>query len=334
VTEIPLILSSLAAAPAERAALATLVSVRGSSYRRPGARLLLLEGGARAGAISGGCLEDDIVLHARRVLESGDPEVVTYDTTQDNDLVWGTGTGCHGIIRVLVEPIAPARPAWVAELSGNLGRRVDTELAVVVGGAPAARPGTALARDLPPLPGGAEVFRDVVPAPLELIVFGAGDDAQPLVRMAKELGWHVTLIDSRPAYASRERFPLADRIWVASAEQIASHLELDRRAFVVVMTHRFQEDVRLLQVLLPRPLAYLGILGARRRTERLFAILSDGDPAPTSEQRERVHAPIGLDLGATTPESIALSILAEIQGHLTAPAPVPPRERRAPIRRH
>lgn len=331
-TEIPLILTTLAAAPAERAALATLVSVQGSSYRRPGARLVLLEGGSRAGAISGGCLEDDVVLHSREVLSGGVPQVVTYDTTRDNDLIWGTGIGCHGVIRVLIEPIARVRPAWVAELSGNLGRRTDTDLAVVVDHAPPTRLGTTLARDLAPLPAGAEVFREVIPAPPALTIFGAGDDAQPLVRMAKELGWHVTLIDSRPTYASRERFPLADKIWVASAEQIASHLELDRKAFVVVMTHRFQEDARLLQVLLPRPLAYLGILGARRRTEELFKILSARGSAATPEQLERVCAPIGLDLGATTPESIALSILAEVQCHLTARTPVQLRERRAPIR--
>lgn len=331
-TEIPLILSTLASAPTEKAALATLVSVQGSSYRRPGARLVVLESGARAGAISGGCLEDDIVLHARQVLSSGLAGVVTYDTTRENDLIWGTGVGCHGIIRVLIESIAPARPAWVAELSGNLGRRADTELAVVVGGAAMARLGTGLARDLPPLPAGAEVFRDVVPAPPALTLFGAGDDAQPLVRMAKELGWHVTLIDSRPAYASRERFPLADKIWVASAEQIAPHLELDGKSFVVVMTHRFQEDLSLLRVLLRRPLAYLGLLGARRRTELLFGLLSEGESAATPEQLERVCAPIGLDLGATTPESIALSILAEIQCHRSARVPILLRDRRAPIR--
>jgi xanthine/CO dehydrogenase XdhC/CoxF family maturation factor len=284
------------------------------------------------GAISGGCLEDDIVLHARQVLSSGKPEVVTYDTTHDNDLIWGTGVGCRGIIRVLIEPIGRPRPAWITELSGNLGRRVDTDLAVVAGGAPSAQFGTFLARDLPQLPPAAEVFRDLVPAAPALTIFGAGDDAQPLVRMAKELGWHVTLIDSRPAYASRERFPLADKIWVASAEQLAPHLELDGKSYVVVMTHRFQEDGRLLRVLLPRPLAYLGLLGSRRRTESLFSQLSEGEFAATPEQLERVCAPIGLDLGATTPESIALSILAEIQCHLAARVPIPARERRAPLR--
>ena len=320
-TEIPQILSALASAPTEKAALATLVSVQGSSYRLPGARLVVLEGGGRAGAISGGCLEDDILLHARQVLASGRPEVVTYDTTRDNDLIWGTGVGCHGIIRVLIEPIGRARPAWVAELSDNLSRRADTDLAVVVGDAPGERLGTRLARELGPPPAGADVFRDVIPAPPALTIFGAGDDAQPIVRMAKELGWHVALIDSRSAYANRARFPLADKIWVASAEQIAPHLELDHKSYVVVMTHRFQEDFRLLQVLLPRPLAYLGLLGSRQRTERLFGLLSAGDAPPTLEQLERVCAPIGLDLGATTPETIALSILAEIQCHLTARTP-------------
>ncbi len=329
-TEIPLLLSTLLAAPAERAALATLVSVEGSSYRRPGARLVLLEGGTRAGAISGGCLEDDILLHAQQVLASGKAKVVTYNTASDNDLVWGTGTGCNGVIRVLIEPVARTRPAWVAELSENQGRRLDTELAVVVD-APGAPLGTCLARELPTLPWGARVFRETVEAPPSLIIFGAGDDSQPLVRMAKELGWHITLVDSRAAYASRMRFPEVDELRVIRPEEVAERLEVDGKSYVVVMTHRFREDAQLLRFLLFRPLAYLGLLGARERTGRLKELLAGDPEPPLAEHWARICAPVGLDLGGTTPETIALAILAELQARRSGRIPAVPRERRAPL---
>jgi len=330
VTEIPLLLSTLLAAPAERAALATLVSVQGSSYRRPGARLVLLEGGARAGAISGGCLEDDILLHAQQVLASGNARVVTYDTASDNDLVWGTGTGCNGVIRVLIEPIPRVRPPWVLELSANQGRRLDTELAVVVD-APGAVLGTCLARNLPSLPWAAEVFRETIEAPPALVIFGAGDDTQPLVRMAKELGWHITLIDSRAAYASRMRFPEVDELQVLPPEEVAERVELDAKSYVVVMTHRFREDAQLLRFLLFRPLAYLGLLGARERTERLRELLSGDAEPPSPAHWARICAPVGLDLGGTTPETIALAILAELQARRSGRIPAVPRERQAPV---
>ena len=153
--ELQQILSALKSAPAGNAVLATLVKVEGSSYRRPGARLLLLADGRRIGSISGGCLEDDVITHAREVLANGTAKTITYDTTTENDLVWGVGLGCHGVVHVLIEKL-PSSPRWADVLWENFRRRVATELAIVWRGPEGAPLGTYLASDLPPAPIGVE----------------------------------------------------------------------------------------------------------------------------------------------------------------------------------
>ncbi len=315
VPEIRAILRLLAAHPGSPAVLATLVSAEGSSYRKPGARLLWLSEEVRAGSISGGCLEEDLIERARRVLETGRAETVLYDTTAENDLVWGTGTGCDGRVKVLLERLPAERPRWCRVLQANREARLDTALAVVHGKAPGRAPGTHLEADLPAGTDGALVFHDNVPPPLPLVIFGAGDDAQPLVRLATELGWHVTVVDSRPAYAALERFPGAAVITSPPAAAIES-ARPEPRTPVVLMTHRYRDDAILLRSLLPQPLVYLGLLGPRHRTQRLLAEIEAGGLAITDEMRARLHAPVGLDLGGTTPETVALSILSEIQARL------------------
>jgi len=325
-TEIARIAAALSREPAQPAVLATLVRVAGSSYRRPGARLLLLADGTRLGSISGGCLEEDVLQRAQQVLAAGRPEVADYDTTNENDLVWGVGTGCKGAVRIFLEPIAAVRPPWIATLRENLAARRETELAVVYGGR---TPGTFLASG--PTPGKADVFCETISAPPALVVFGAGDDVQPLVRLATETGWQVTVADPRTGFATRERFPAATRILTAPAEKLVESAAPDERTFVVVMTHRFAEDVQLLRDLFPRPLAYLGLLGTRARSERLLERLAADGFTPDEAMRERFHAPVGLDLGGATPETVALSILAEMQSRLTQRIPINLRDRLAPI---
>jgi xanthine/CO dehydrogenase XdhC/CoxF family maturation factor len=330
-SELKAILTALTDAPQETAALATLVTVEGSSYRRPGARLLVLSGGRRIGSISGGCLEDDIVLRARNVLQSGQPEVALYDTTSENDIVWGVGLGCRGVVRVFIEKIPAIRPKWLSVLAKNQSAYRNTPLAIVHGESANSHRGTHLIHDLPPDIAAEEIFKEVIAPPPALFLFGAGDDAIPLARLAKEVGWRVTLIDSRAAYATAQRFPEVDRIIVAPAEGLAGQLELDEKSFVVLMTHRFAEDEKLLRFLLERPLAYLGVLGPRQRTDRLLAQLEDDGFTALPETMERLCAPVGLDLGSTTPETIALSILAELQCCLTGRNPIHLRDRAAPI---
>ena len=323
--ELQAILATLALHPTEPAVLATLVRVEGSSYRRPGARLLLLGDGTRVGSISGGCLEDDVVAHAQAVLEHGRAETVIYDTTTENDLVWGTGLGCHGIVRVLLEKLPPT-PVWAAVLRANLSAGRDTLLAV--GYDEPAALGTQLAADEK---NSAGIFLETVAPPTPLVIFGAGDDARPLSRFAKELGWRVTVVDSRPSYVTVTRFPEADQMAVGHGAEPTAGVALNARTVAVIMTHRYKDDLPLLRALLPQPLAYLGLLGPKKRAERLLETLAAEGLTITPEMRARLHAPVGLDLGATTPETVALSILAEIQTRLSGRKPIHLRERRAPI---
>ncbi|HWA10986.1 MAG TPA: XdhC family protein [Opitutaceae bacterium] len=310
--------------------LATLVTVEGSSYRRPGARLLLTADDARLGSISGGCLEEDVLARARAVAASGRTEVVVYDTSTENDLLWGVGLGCHGIVQVLLEKLPP-RPAWLAPLAENLAARRPTELAVVWRSREPDLLGTHLADALPSASPDRDVFRQTVePAPA-LAVFGAGDDARPLVQFAKQLGWQVTVADPRGAFATKERFPEADAIVVGPADTLVARIAPEPGSLAVVMTHHYLHDVPLLRGLLPLPLAYLGLLGPRKRADKIAADLAAADFTVTPEMRRRLHAPVGLDLGAETSGEVALAILAEMQAALARRDGRPLRERTRPI---
>jgi xanthine dehydrogenase accessory factor len=323
--ELSAILRRLAEA-AVPAALATLVQVEGSSYRRPGARLLLGADGTRIGSISGGCLEEDLAGHARTVLASGKAALVTYDTTAENDLVWGVGLGCHGKVQVLVEPV-PGAPHWAAACAKSFLERKAVVLAVVWRAAGSFRLGTRLADELPTAQAAdLTIFHDTVLPPPDLLICGAGDDAQPLVRCAHELGWRVTVADPRPALARRDRFPEADAVVVACPEEIDTQVPLGARSLAVVMTHHYRHDVPFLRELLPRPLAYLGLLGPKKRAEK---ILDDLGVAPA--ERARLHAPVGLDLGGDAPETVALAILAEMQAVFAGREARPLSERAGPI---
>lgn len=327
--ELQAIVATLLAPDAPPAVLATLVSVEGSSYRRPGARLLVTADGKRVGSISGGCLEEDVMARAAQVHVTGRPDAVIYDTTSENDLVWGVGLGCHGVVRVLLEKL-PARPGWATALAENFARRRTTALSVVHNGAEPGAWGTRLAAP-GDCPDPDALFVDMVAPPTALAIFGAGDDAQPLARLAKELGWHVTIADPRAAFATPARFPTADAFVVKPADQLVSHLNPGPDVLAVVMTHHYVHDVPILRELLARPLAYLGLLGPRKRAEKILSDLAQRGARVSAEQRARLHAPVGLDIGADSPEQVALSILAEMQAALTHRDARPLRERTRPI---
>ena len=328
--ELQAILQQLNAPNARPAVLATLVTVEGSSYRRPGARLILTADGGRDGSISGGCLEEDVLLRAREVAATGRPDLALYDTTEENDLVWGTGLGCHGVVRVFLEPV-PARPAWARRLAENLAAHRPTDLAVVWHAGAGVPAGTRLAADLASLPPDARVFRQTVKPAVPLVIFGAGDDARPLARLAREIGWQVTVADPRPAFPTAERFPEATRRICAPAEELVQQAAPPPDAAVVVMTHHYVHDRPLPGALLARPLAYLGLLGPRQRAEKILRDLAADGVAVTPEMRRRLRAPVGLDLGAEVPEEVALAILAEIQATLARRDGRPLRERTGPI---
>ena len=327
--ELPAIVAALLAPGAGPAVLATLVSVEGSSYRRPGARLLVQADGTRLGSISGGCLEEDVMARAAVVRATGRPDAVVYDTTSENDLVWGVGLGCHGVVRVLLEAVPP-HPPWAAALARHFAQRRPTALAVTHHGDDPAAWGTRLAA-----PGdcaeAARLFLETVAPPTALVIFGAGDDAQPLARLAHELGWHVTIADPRAAFATTARFPHAQALAVGAAHDLVAKIAPGPDALAVVMTHHYVHDVPILRGLLARPLVYVGLLGPKKRADKILADLEKDGATITADQRARLHAPVGLDLGADSPEQVALSILAEMQAVLHDRDGRPLRERTRPI---
>jgi len=348
------------------ASLATLVKVEGSSYRRAGARLLWQIGGEKNGSISGGCLEEDVIAHSQAVFDTGRTRTIVYDTTGENDLVWGTGLGCHGVVSVLVERIAGVPPAldfveraWAQRRSAvlatvfntegstfdsgplfalstsgeNWKRTPDVANAIIAGAARCLHTAHSQTEPLRASPGSPEIFFEFLPPPPVLVIFGAGDDAQPLAHLATELGWLVTIVDPRPAYATRARFPTATDVLVAPSADTVSRVQVDARTLAVVMTHYYVHDLPILRDLLPKPLPYVGLIGPKKRTEKILADLTRDGLTITPEMRERLHAPVGLDLGGATPEAVALSILAEMQAMLARRDARPLRERTKPIHR-
>jgi xanthine/CO dehydrogenase XdhC/CoxF family maturation factor len=246
------------------------------------------------------------------VLAGGAPQLVTYDTSDENDLVWGTGLGCRGEVCVFIERLGEPLPDWIGALRGNFHARRGTALAVAFGEGTNVGRGTRLAAG-PDERADAETFVERVEPPSSLLLFGAGDDAQPLVALAGLLGWEVTVFDTRAAYATPARFPAARRVIAGPAEAAARHPAVCPDSQAIVMSHRYRDDLAVLGVLLATPLAYLGVLGPRHRTERLLRELAEAGVEPNAAMRERLFSPVGLDLGGASPETVALSIVAELQ---------------------
>jgi xanthine/CO dehydrogenase XdhC/CoxF family maturation factor len=350
-----------------RVALATVIGIDGSSYRLPGARMLIVDGKWIAGSISGGCLEDDVVLRAGEVIGRAEPVIATYDTTSDDDIVFGVGLGCKGVIDIFIEPIAPAPHAvdFLGFAKDCLRERQRGIAATVIralgldakpGSRLLLREGSAasdiadaalierLRREIEHAPGqpsrtitialergSADVFVEHIEPPTPLLVFGAGHDAVPVVRLAKEIGWHVTLIDHRPGYGNAARFPDADRIVVCQPHEVPKAVALTGDTVTLLMTHNYLRDRDLLEILLPTPVRYIGLLGPRRRADDLLAELKEkGTPLPP-EQLARLYAPVGLDIGSEGPAEVALSILAEVQAVMTSHRGGHLRERKRPI---
>jgi xanthine dehydrogenase accessory factor len=335
-------------------ALATVVNVTGSAYRRPGARMLIAADGQTVGSVSGGCLERDILNQAQRVLQCNKPRVVTYDSMSDDDIVWEFNLGCKGIVDVLIEPLPHngkrdllafladcfdhSQAGIVATLFGveghmqaTIGNRLmlrgqqpaihdigDDDLAEAIRGDSrhALERGTSTIKMYEMSTGRALVFIEAIQPPVPLVIFGAGHDAVPLVRFAKELGWHVTVVDPRPGHAIPTRFPFADTLIVCRPDEIYERIKIDRCTVAVVMTHNFIHDAELLRMLLPSALRYLGLLGPTRRAQRLLHEAQETGVLLNEHNLDRVYSPVGLDIGADTPEEIALAVVAEIQAVL------------------
>ena len=284
------------------AALVTLVRVEGSSYRRVGARLLVGVDGEYAGSISGGCLEAEVVRKAAWMAREG-AVVERYSTLFDDTAEIPYGLGCGGTVDLLVEPAGtPEFEALMEALEASLrgeARRVVTSLPE--GGLPLRR----VVGE-----GAFEGIEEWLEAPQRMYVFGAGDDAQPMVEMAALMGWDVTVVDGRRQWARVERFPEAARVIAADSLE---GLEIGGRDAAVVMTHSYEQDRMWLAELLVRGPRYLGLLGARHRS----ALIASETAVALGWSVERVctglFAPVGLDLGGDGAVAIALAVVAEIQ---------------------
>jgi len=316
--------------------LATVVAVEGSSYRKPGARMLVTRGGRRAGTVSGGCLEAEIQKKAWWLTESG-PVVQRYTSFYDEDSEMPYGLGCGGTIHVLLERGEAAdRVLSALDRSANLRQ----PMVIVSGIHPqdCGQIGTrfVLSADGELLPGSGDgveavalakralaerkslweggFFAEYLPPRVGLLVVGAGDDALPLVEFAGQLGWHTTVVDGRSQLATRERFPMADRVLAGKSMSslVPGELTVTDRDAVVILTHSYEQDRAALKALLPNAVGYLGLLGPRQRTERLLGEVAPELRLTVEECRPRLHSPVGLNIGAKDPVSIALAIVAEI----------------------
>jgi xanthine/CO dehydrogenase XdhC/CoxF family maturation factor len=302
----------------ESAVLATVVKTSGSSYRLPGARLLLTRTGQRVGSVSGGCLEDDLVKKAWWLTENG-PVVRRYDTTPDGEIAAEYGLGCNGIIHLLLERVEPGRTEILDLIRQVRETRQSAVVAHVIAPADAVGQRTIQISTAPRVPtstSGIEVVAVTITPPLRLLVFGAGDDAIPLVRLAKFLGWQVFVFDGRAHYARRDKFPEADEVFVRAPGSGELPLPIDRWTAAVLMSHSYSQDLEMLKELANRRLCYLGALGPRKRA---LQMLSDAAVDALIENPS-MYSPMGLEIGADGPEQVALSVVAEIQATLNGRA--------------
>lgn len=358
-------------AAGRQTALATVVLVEGSSYRRAGARMLVTEDGQLTGAISGGCLEGDALRKARLAMAQSKPMLVTYDTTDDDDAKFGVGLGCNGIIHILIEPIFPAKenspitlfkqflskrePVVLITMfsladrqamqpgtcllmkadESTQGSIVDEEIkdAVLIDAVDVLKNGNSVTKTYV-YGNGYTCFIELLQPAVSLVIFGAGNDAIPVVQFASVLGWQVTLVDGRANYAVPERFPQVKKIVIAKPDKALANIVLDDRTAMILMTHNYNYDLAMLRQLLPLKLPYVASLGPKKRLQRMLDELKDEGIDITTDQLESVFGPAGIDIGSENSDEIALSIIAEIQAVLNKKAVNSLRDKKAVHTRH
>jgi xanthine dehydrogenase accessory factor len=332
-------------------ALATVTEVEGSSYRRPGARMLVTDDGHLTGSISGGCLEGDALRRARRVMLTGKSEIIVYDSTDiEEDLQHGAQLGCEGTIHILLESVDYSDTNNPVELLRKTSRQDNAVVLITIlsaknsiqdlvgkrflitnnkeqqmnltGNSSADQlilndaleilsSDQSLTQNYSVGQETARIFLEVIlPAP-QLTVYGAGNDAQYLVRMAVGLGWRVHVIDGRPPQATVQRFPEAESV------QIVKLSDLEKQRFspgyAVLMSHNYHYDFAVLKQLASfKPVNYIGILGPRKKTDRLLDDLRKAGIELTEQENNRLYGPVGLNIGAETAEEIAVSVMAEL----------------------
>lgn len=351
----------------QQLALASIIFTTGSTYRRAGARMLIAADGSTVGSISGGCLEADVIERAFGVIATGQPLVVSYDTRSNEDIIWGMGLGCQGVVEVLIESLSDETPMDFLSRTLAVG---DTCVVATVVGVAAEKQRVKVGDRLMLTASGVEknqienpalslqvsedafmvfttgkpemklygeqgeevkVHLEVIEPPVPLVLFGAGADALPVARFGRALGWQVTVVDTRAREATKQRFSDIDEIILCRAEEVEERVPLNSRTVSVLMSHNYLDDLELLERLHQSPVRYIGVLGPRKRTVRLLNDIAErGGPAIQIED-SRLHSPIGIDIGADTPEEIALSIVAEIRAVLAGRSASFLKERLSPI---
>ncbi len=312
-TSLEMLLERAPAAQISRV-LATVVATAGSTYRKPGARMLIMADGSYLGLLSGGCLEADLKLHAQEVLDSGIPRAIEYDMRGPDDILFGIGAGCEGAMRVLLEPAGPGSPA-AESVEVPLGTYdAAPPLPSVLSHAAAQSLGEGASRAMDWEEGGrrTRAFVQFLAPPPHVLICGAGPDAQPVVSAARALGWRVSVVDHRPAYAVAANFPGAE-VKLCDPRSLRSVVAVERCHAAVVMSHHLPSDASYLRELaLAGVPAYVGLLGPEARRSRLAQELG-----PVAEElRFRMRGPVGIDIGAVTPEGIALAIVSQIHAWL------------------
>lgn len=330
----------------KRAALVSVVKVEGSSYRRPGARMLVTEDGEITGAISGGCLEGDALRKAQYAMLQQQNKLEIYDTTDDEDNQLGIQLGCNGIVYILFEPINTEHVHHPVNLLKKLAEQ-RKDAVVVTAFNPnknavqkgtfayysddgshtgdmghAAQDGckTVLQQKASVL-GELEddfVLYQYIPPALQLVVIGAGNDVQPLVEMAALLGWKTMVVDGRPSYATRQRFPKANEVRVARSTEFLSVFTIDAYTAIVLMTHNYNYDEAALHQLVQTDCRYIGVLGPRKKLYKMLDRFNDTNNIADAIISKNIYGPVGLDIGSETAEEIALSIIAEIKAVFSA----------------
>lgn len=332
-----------------KAALATVVKVRGSSYRSPGARMLITDDGRWVGSISGGCLEGDALRKARQVMADKKPVTITYDTREESNQNLGIGLGCNGVIDVLIEPLdvndtqtiqhftafaETQTPLALATIFTGLGvgkKLLLTQQAMVRNDFQYDDLTTLVTPDLMKLFSTRksqakmyvvqgiehEVFIELIQPSVSVIIFGGGFDARPVSELAKTLGWNVSVTDECVAHIAPVFFPTADKLSLCKREFIDRDFIITSYTACILMSHNYEYDRDVLKKLLKSQTPYIGILGPRKRFDKMLAEYSAEGLTLGPADFERIHAPIGLDIGAEAPDEIALSIVSEIQAKFT-----------------
>ncbi len=335
---------------ARKAVLATVVKVSGSSYRNAGARMLILDNGRWVGSISGGCLEGDALRKAKKVMADQKPMLVTYDTMDDDNNTLGVGLGCNGIIDVLLEPVDPTHPlnaiehlktlrefksigavALIHHSDNETVEKIGDRLLLLPDGKTDDQFYTGHLRDQLEVDikkslkekrsqtksyavdgGKVEVLFELVEPAIELLIFGAGADAQPVVQMAKIMGWQVRVSDECIAHLAPVNFPQADEVIGCQRDYVRKEVAIGEYTAVILMSHNYHYDLEVLKQIVDCPAPYIGILGPKKRTDKLFKALDEAQVVIPQKTLDRIHTPIGLDIGAQNADEIAVAIISEV----------------------